>query len=51
MGEFLYTGTKARKLNIEIFFVTFFPGNVALKNTQLVMYQKVRPKITAICSL
>lgn len=48
MGEFLYPGTKARKLNIEIS-VTFFPGNVAVKSIPFVVYQ-VRLQVTAICS-
>lgn len=45
MVEFLYTGTKVRKLNIEIF-VSFIPGDVELKSTQFVIYQKVKPKMT-----
>lgn len=45
MVEFLYSGTKARKLNIKIL-VAFFPGNIELKSTQFVIYQKVKPKMT-----
>lgn len=45
MVEFLYMGTKAGKLNTENF-VTFFPDDVDLKNTEFVVYWKVRPKMT-----
>lgn len=39
MVAFLYRGTKARKLNIEIF-VSFFPGDVELKSTQFVIIRR-----------
>lgn len=45
MVEFLYTGTKARKLNIAIF-VSFFSGDVESKSTPFVIYQKAKPKMT-----
>ena len=45
MVEFLYTGTKARKLNVEIF-VSFFPDEVELKSTTFVIHQKAKLKMT-----
>lgn len=45
MVEFFLCRDKSKEIDIEIF-VAFFSGDIELKSTQFVIYQKVKPKMT-----